>query len=186
MECTRWVEEGLLLSSEELGSEESRNYKEHLKECEVCRIEQERYEEQRSVWFTEGILGEKPSSEVDRKIFAACAKTPRPTSTFMPSFVYAKRFSLALLLLFLGVGTGTYFAYNLGEKQDRDFADGIKEESNVESSVAEAQVAVDEKDADAVGQVAQSDSAADSIAGETPEYQGSKPLDNMIPVDLRE
>ncbi len=183
MECTRWVEEGLLLSSEELSSEESQKYREHLKECEVCRSEQERYEKQRSAWFTEEILGEQPSPEVDRKVFTACAKTPRPTSTFMPAFVYAKRFSLALLLLFLGVGTGTYFAYNLGENQDPGLAEGIKEELNAESGIADASVTTENE---AVENVAQTDSAADSGMGNAPEYQGSKPLDNMVPVDLRE
>lgn len=183
MECTKWVEEGLLLSSNELSSEESKKYREHLKECEVCRTELERYQKQRTAWFTEEVLGEQPSTELDRKVFAACVKTPRPTSTFLPAFVYAKRFSVALLLLFLGVGTGTYFAYNLGESQEPGVAGAINEDLNRESGVAEGQLSGDGEVAEVV---AQSDSAADSISGNSPEYQGSKPLDNMVPVDLRE
>jgi len=107
MECYKWEEHGLLYSSGELDQKLSREFEEHLKECEECRKELYFYREEKNLFFTADILGVAPSPAIDAEILRVCSDIRRKGTgfTLMPVFLRKALMPVALFALaFVSVG----------------------------------------------------------------------------------
>jgi anti-sigma factor RsiW len=113
MECSRWVEEGLLYLSGELETEERRMFEEHKAVCSVCEEEVQLYEEEKEAVFRPQWLEVATSPELDERIRIACEKVPRPAVTTNLFGLYVRKAVLATLFLAVGFSGGVYVAMNL-------------------------------------------------------------------------
>ncbi len=190
MECTRW-DEGLLLTSNELSEEGKQSFESHTEECPYCKTELSLYRKNKKAFFTEAILSEATTRDLDTKILDACSRLPRPTSV-VPITFYFRKVALSVLFLAIGFGGGVYFAVNLDEAgQDVQLA-------NQEESAAGGVAATEAKTGESIspggeqGETVLAEATNDSAGAEdTVEPAQSSPrgnasLEGVVPVDLKD
>lgn len=181
MDCCKWEELGLLYSSGELDPKNTRDFDEHLKECEVCRHELLLYREVKKRFFSAHILGDAPSPAVDAEILRVCADARKRGTAFtlMPSFMRKALMPVALFALaFVSAG---YIMWNMQN------ADMIKSAAIKESSPASAAVNALPSAQTVLANTA-SDSITDSANGLKENFaksRGNLEGQGVIPVDLK-
>jgi hypothetical protein len=181
MECTRWTEEGLLLSSNELAPNETESYQMHVPECEFCRDESARYEKEKSLYFNEEMLCESTSAEFDKKITEACSHFPTP-ATSIPLMFYVKRAAFSFMFIAVGFIGGLYVAVNYGNTEQGAIAQ--KQSEGAVPQQAESSVAV-KTDAENVSSDSGNQNVNDfhdSIGNKV--NQGNAAMKGVVPVDL--
>jgi hypothetical protein len=113
MECNKWQETGLLFISKELDKQEELDFTEHLKKCETCKNELQQYLLDKDNFFSQSVLSECTSTEIDNKILAVCLKTPVITSGLsLFTGVWMKKALLSAFFLVFGISAGVYFTMN--------------------------------------------------------------------------
>jgi anti-sigma factor RsiW len=112
MECAKWVEEGLLFTSNELDREQTHAFKIHLDQCPTCKKEFDEYKHLHTTYFTAQILGQSPSEATSREILRVCSHPAKITATFgFFSLIRKGALATALLLVgFFGVGYVAFLA----------------------------------------------------------------------------
>jgi anti-sigma factor RsiW len=181
MECCKWEELGLLYSANELDGNNTRDFEEHLKECEECRKELYYYREEKKRFYTQTVLGDAPSANVDAEILRVCSNLRKKATTFtlMPSFLRKAIVPVALFAVaFISIG---YVMLNMENARQLKAAslNGNTRVATQQSSVAALPSA-----AVNIGR----DSATDSARTPKMNYansRGNLEGQGVIPVDLK-
>ncbi|MBD3316905.1 MAG: hypothetical protein GF344_14045 [Chitinivibrionales bacterium] len=187
MECDRWIEEGLLLSSDELEENRKAAFENHLATCEKCRTEFERYQEEKQLYFTPQNLEYSTTPSLDERIREACGKTPIPTSSLSLFTTFIRRVAVAGLFLTVGIGGSFYFAYNIQEARQLRSGTALTHDStaNARGTAETAALLASQEPNARDGEP--SDTALADSAGKSPATiikRGGAGTTGVVPVDL--
>jgi len=181
MACSKWEETGILFSANELADKESRDYGEHLKECDECRSELNRYREEHRRFFTAENLGAAPSEKVDAEILRLCSDPRKRVAapSLFPALFRKAFVPVALFVIgFFAVG---YVMLNV-QNADQMKAASVQKAGG--TTVAATQTVTN------APSVAQNDSLADSLGDNQNKVNYAKTRGTLsgqeaIPVDLK-
>jgi hypothetical protein len=181
MQCSNWIQNGLLYTAGELSVGELAHFKAHLESCGSCRRELEIYVDEKSRFFTSDILLDNPSPETDRKIREACMKIPRPISyTAFLSFSLRK-IALPTVFLFIGLGVPIYVAYNINDAHQNAIAHSKATKTNPSPKTELILTGTQPSEIDSL----QGDSIVQGNRPEVLKPMGDMTKQGVIPVDLR-
>jgi hypothetical protein len=181
-----WERNGLLYTSGELEEEEKKEYEIHLQQCDRCREELQRYTKLKENWFTPEILGENSPEHVDKEILRVCAR-PRQSITTTPLFgAVMKKSIIALFLLVVGMGGGSYFAYHIRNAAEED--NPVVSHPAIEGKNVIQEASIRDEGDDIVARN-DSNSVHDSLKSGTQQpfskHQGNASLEGVITVDTQ-
>jgi anti-sigma factor RsiW len=176
-----------LYTVQELNSEESNDYEEHLKECGECRSELYRYRQEHGRFFTVENLCAAPSPKVDAEILRVCSNCRKSVAVrapaLFPAFFRKAFVPVALFVVgFISVGYIMLNVQNAGQGRSASVTDSKT------STIAVAQAAPSVA-AFAISNQAATDSLKDSIKGNKVNYaktRGNLSGQGAIPVDLKD
>lgn len=175
MECCKWEETGLLYAAGELVPELAAGYEKHLGECGYCREELDAYRSDRKNFFTEAVLGEVPSAEVDAEILRVCSDLRPKVRISAPALfaVFFRRQVVVPALLFMAGFIS--FGYIMVNRENARQMAAAQERNAVVQSIAV--------------QAAQQDSLKDSVKNDTEQnFAGTRGNLNdrgVVTVDLK-
>ncbi|MBN2036191.1 MAG: hypothetical protein JW768_05570 [Chitinispirillaceae bacterium] len=174
MQCRKWEELGLLYCASELDQKSSRDFEEHVNECEACRKELDCYREEKKRFFTVEVLGETPSPEVDAEILRVCSNPKKQASAITPIPAFLRKAVVPLALFVIGFVSVGYIMLNM-ENADRMRAAAAQEENAIAQTAPRETPAVVQ---------ARGDSAIDSANDNFAKTRGTIGK-GVVPVDLK-
>lgn len=183
MECNVWNEKGLLHLSGELESMHDREFLRHVEACSICKAELDACIKEEKAFFTTDMLGVEPSTAIDEEILRVCSRGIQPIVSTASPFSFARKILVAVVLLVIGFGGGTYFvSVKMASQSTRgDLPTAMDKRTDAQT----ASVATTERAPAAALDTNEESASLDSLP-QGGKKKGNLSLQGVYPVDLND